>query len=160
MRLRLFLTQIAALSATCLGSNTVQAEENSVSSFGVNVATHVLYHELAHALIREFHLPVLANEEAMADTFSTVAVTLWHRDSAPSIIHDRVRSWLFEDSQVLPENYDFKGEHLLDIRRAYQAGCLFYGLDPAEFTDHVAFLEFSKHDLAECSDTAPDQQAS
>ena len=159
MRLRFIPTTAATLVTVLLATDKSRAEENTVSPYAVNVATHVLYHELAHALIREFHLPILANEEAMADAFATIAVTTWHRDRAPGIITDRARSWLYEDAKVLPEDYDFKGEHLLDIRRAYQAGCLFYGLDPVEFADHVAFLDFYERDLADCSDTAPDQQA-
>lgn len=146
----------ALLAAGVLGQSA--SAKTELTPFATNVATHVLYHELAHALIREFDLPVLANEEAMADAFATVAVTTWHRDRASAIITDRVRSWIYEDAEVTPEDYDFKGEHLLDIRRAYQAGCLFYGLDPAEFAGHVTFLELSERDLSDCSDTGPDQQ--
>ena len=70
---------------------------------------------------------------------------------------DRVRSWIIEDAEVATQDYDFKGKHLLDIRRAFQAACLLYGADPAEWGDDVEWLMFSKNDLADCSDTAPDQ---
>jgi len=153
-RCRLGFSLLAAL----FGWSTSSLAEN-ISVFAENVTTHVLYHELAHAIIREFELPVLANEEAMADTFATIYITGLLRDRAAEIVTDRVQSWLFEDAEVSPDTYDFKGEHLLDIRRAYQAGCLFYGLDPAEFVEEVAFLELSQRDLSDCSDTAPDQEA-
>ncbi|MCF6235473.1 MAG: DUF4344 domain-containing metallopeptidase [Gammaproteobacteria bacterium] len=70
---------------------------------------------------------------------------------------DRVRSWILEDSEVKPSDYDFKGEHLLDIRRAYQSACLLYGASPADWFSDIKFLKFSENDLANCSDTAPDQ---
>ena len=57
-----------------------------ITNFEASVTTHVLYHELAHALIHEFQLPVLANEEAMADAFSTIWITQYRRDEAPDII--------------------------------------------------------------------------
>ncbi len=135
-------------------------DEEGLSEFSKNVTFHVLFHELAHALIQEFKLPVLANEEAMADTFSTTWITKTMQDQASDIMMARVRSWIYEDAEVSPDDYDFKGEHLLDIRRAYQAACLFYGLDPAEFEGTVRWLKFSENDLADCSDTAPDQEES
>ena len=139
-------------------SSAYGKDETKISEFSKNVTFHVLFHELAHALIREFELPVLANEEAMADSFSTIWITLKMRDNAASIITARTQSWLQEDSAVASEDYDFKGEHLLDIRRAYQTACLFYGLDPAEFKKYIHWLKFSKNDLSDCSDTAPDQE--
>ncbi|GLQ36163.1 hypothetical protein GCM10007939_24470 [Amylibacter marinus] len=129
------------------------------STFARNTMMHVLYHEMAHALISEFNLPVLANEEAMADSFATLWITQIHTDIAPEIIGDRVRSWKYEDQQSAHRPYDFKREHLLDIRRAYQAACLLYGADPAEWASQVEWLDFSQRDLDDCSDTTPDQIA-
>lgn len=130
-----------------------------ITEFAQNVVTHVMLHELAHGLFHEFDLPILANEEVMADTFATYFVTQHLRDAAPDIIIARAKSWMIEDSQLSPKDYNHKSEHPLDIRRAYQALCLFYGADPIEFSPHVAFAEFSSNDLSDCSDTAPDQIA-
>jgi len=142
------------------GNSSRANDAVELTEFSKNVTLHVLFHELAHALIREFDLPVLANEEAMADTFSTIWVTKKLQDQAPDIVMARVRSWFYEDAEVSPADYDFKGEHLLDIRRAYQAACLFYGLSPADYRNIIKWLKFSKNDLADCSDTAPDQEKS
>jgi hypothetical protein len=100
---------------------------------------------------------VLANEEAMADSFATLWFAVRQPDDAERVVMARVRSWLIEDSEVDPAAYDFKGEHLLDIRRAYQAACLLYGADPSRWTQAVAWLDFNQGDLDDCSDTAPDQ---
>ena len=54
--------------------------DTEISPFAKNVVRHVLMHELAHALIREFDLPVLGNEENIADSLSPAArgiVTTW-----------------------------------------------------------------------------------
>lgn len=142
---------------TSFVSADVSAADTGLPVFAQNVTTHVVFHELAHALIREFRLPVISNEEVMADSFATIWITQQHTDKAAGIVIDRVRSWLYEDSQTDPASYDFKGEHELDIRRAYQAACLFYGADPATWKEDVAWLDFSEDDLSDCSDTAPDQ---
>lgn len=131
--------------------------EDKIPDFATNVVTHVLLHELGHAIFRELDVPVLSNEEAQADAFATFFISQYLRDSAPNIIVSRAKSWLLEDSEVSSEDYDHKGEHPLDVRRAYQTLCLFYGSDPQEFSQYVQFAEFSEHDLADCSDTAPDQ---
>jgi len=134
----------------------VRAQEE-ISEFAQNVTQHVLYHELGHAVFREFGIPILANEEAMADSFSNYLITQKLRDQAPDILQSRASSWIFEDSEVDPEDYDFKGEHELDIRRAYRTLCFLYGSDPAEFAKYVSIVDFSDRDLADCSDTTPEQ---
>jgi len=128
-----------------------------LSPFVKNVTTHVLLHEIGHALIREFNLPVLANEENMADSFATNYITQYLRDNAVEIITHRAQSWFIEDQEVNPINYDLKGEHELDKRRAYASLCLLYGADPAQWRSDIAWANFSKRDLADCSDTAPQQ---
>ena len=110
------------------------AAEIEISDFAENVVTHVLLYELAHAIFRELDVPILSNEEAQADAFATFYVTQYLKDEAPDIILARANSWLFEDSEVSPQDYDHKGEHPLDVRRAYQTLCLFYGADPAEYS--------------------------
>jgi uncharacterized membrane protein YgcG len=153
---------VAALQATLADLPAAPVATVSVpfnSAFAENVLEHVLAHELAHALIREFTLPVLANEEAMADSFATLWIVETRREDAPEIIVDRVKSWILEDRERGGVGYDFKGEHLVDLRRAYQTACLFYGSDPAEWAHIIEWLEFSESDLADCSDTAPDQRA-
>ena len=82
----IFPTHVYRLALVCLGLiplielEPAQAEERVISPFAAQVLQHVLYHELGHALIREFDLPVLANEEAMADSFATLWVTQELRD--------------------------------------------------------------------------------
>lgn len=41
--------------------STSPEDDAPISSFSLNVTQHVLAHEMAHALIREFEIPVLAN---------------------------------------------------------------------------------------------------
>ena len=128
-----------------------------LSQFSKNVLTHVVLHEFGHAFIREFKIPVLGNEENIADSFATNFISQNLRDDAVEIITARAKSWIVEDSEVNSKDYDHKGEHELDIRRAYRAMCLLYGADPADWADMINWVEFSEGDLSGCSDAAPDQ---
>lgn len=128
-----------------------------ISDFSTNVLSHVIFHELGHALMREFNIPVLGNEEDLADRFANYWITQTRGENAGEVLLDRVKSWVLEDSQQEPRVLHFKSEHSLDIRRAFQAGCYLYGADPAENHSLVEWLAFSQDDLDDCSDTTPDQ---
>lgn len=148
------LASMFCAAALCAGATAAPAWEAS-TDFALNVSRHVLLHEFAHALIREFGVPVLGNEEDMADTFATVIVSQDLRDDAVAIVKDRARSWLYEGAQVRPEDYDLKGEHELDTRRAFRTVCLLYGADPAEWPDLPDWIGLSERDANDCSDIAP-----
>ena len=142
-----------ALVASLLMGQLRASEEQG--DFAVNVTRHVVLHEFAHALVRELGLPVLGNEEVMADAFATLFIVQRFRDSAGAIISDRARSWLLEAKELRPENFDLAGEHELDERRAYRAMCLLYGADPQVFAETIAWIGLSRHDAEECADIAP-----
>ena len=148
---------ISALTIFTWSQVTLADTNAPLSDFASDVVRHVLLHEIGHAAIREFKLPVLANEEAMADSFANVALTQYRRDEALRIMTARIKSWMLEDQEVSPEDYDLKGEHDLDLRRAYQTACILLGSDPAEWADDLSWIEFSDRDAAACADTAPDQ---
>jgi hypothetical protein len=148
-----------AFASAVMAASDGSPEDTMVTPFARHVLDHVLMHEGAHALIRELDLPVLGNEEVLADAFATLWFATREREIAEDVILARVQSWMLEDAQSDPTRYDFKSEHPLDVRRAYQAACLLYGADPQEWASAVTFLEFTERDLADCSDTAPDQIA-
>jgi len=138
------------------GATTAEDYDKPISDFTQNVLTHVLLHEMGHALLREFEIPILGNEENIADIFATNYITRNMRDESINIITHRAQSWMVEDQQVNAEDYDLMGEHALDIRRAYRSLCLLYGADPAERAKTVSWVEFSENDLTECSNIAPE----
>lgn len=140
-----------------LASPAVAVEVKPLSKFVKNVITHVLLHEVAHALIREFDLPILGNEENVADGFASHYITKYMRGDAVQIITSRAKSWVYEDSLVSQRNYDMMGEHELDIRRAYNVMCSLYGADPSEWKNDVKWVGFSENDLNDCSDFTPKQ---
>ena len=70
-RLKSFFQNLAVVSLLYTsGCNTSVASDKAIE-FAEDVVLHVDLHEIGHALIREFDLPVLGNEETMADAFAT-----------------------------------------------------------------------------------------
>jgi hypothetical protein len=103
--------------------------ESALTPFAADVTLHVALHELGHALIREFDLPVLSNEETMADAFATHYLTTHLPERAPAALLARVESLLFEAGEVPRAEWDVAGEHDSDARRAHQIAALAVAAD-------------------------------
>jgi hypothetical protein len=123
-----------------------------VSSFARDVTLHVVLHELGHALIREFDLPVLANEETMADAFATHYLTTHLPDRAVDILRARTMSLMIEAREVKRAEWPVTGEHDSDARRAFQIAALAIAADPTKFASVAKVVEMSDRDLQKAKD--------
>lgn len=108
-------------------------------------------HEMGHAVIREFDLPVLTSEEMMADDFATVFLAL-HMPERAVAITDAFVQFEFNDN----DQEGFYSEYLDGERRAARATCLLYGIDPDKFGEITGFMNLDGDDAAQCVDTAPE----
>jgi hypothetical protein len=123
-----------------------------LTTFARDVAMHVVLHELGHALVREFDLPVLSNEEALADAFATCYLTAHHPDRAPDILAARVRSLMIEASEVPREEWSVRGEHDNDARRAFQIAALAVAADEAKYIHVAALAKMTAVDIRRAKD--------
>lgn len=146
MRLALLLCALGAPAAA-----------DGLPPHALDVARHVLLHELGHALIREFDVPLTGNEEVAADAFATLALPRIHDEAAARI----VTAYAAQQARDHVDRGigDPWSEHPPDLRRAYRAVCLLYGADPARFGGVADWAGLDEGTRDECSDTAPDQQA-
>lgn len=103
-------------------------------NFGVAFASlqyFILFHELGHALINLWHIPVLGREEDAVDAFSTIFMTRF--------VHDgQIALWGadFFNAVGSGQKYgavDFADEHSLDPQRAYSIACWVYGSDEKKY---------------------------
>lgn len=127
-----------------------------VSAFAANVVLHVVLHEIGHALIREFDLPVLGNEETMADAFATHFLTTHLPDRAPAVLEARTRSLMLEAGDVPREQWSVRGEHDNDARRAFQIAALAVAADPAKYAAVARIVAMKDADIRQARDYGAD----
>ncbi|QDV04670.1 hypothetical protein Poly30_01620 [Planctomycetes bacterium Poly30] len=122
------------------------------TQFAKDVTLHVVLHELAHALVREFDLPVLANEETLADAFATHYLTTYLPDRAFDVIRARTRSLMQEASEVPRTEWTVSGEHNSDARRAFQIAAVAVAADPAKYRSIATEVGMSEDDIRSAAD--------
>ena len=135
------------------------AQENSkaadevVSQFAEDVLFHVVMHELGHGLVREFDLPILGNEETLADTFAThYIVSRLPSERALQILKARVNSLMFEAREVPRNEWTVKGEHNSDARRAYQIAASAIAYDSDAFGSLATIVDMDESDVRSATD--------
>ena len=117
----------------------------------VTLAGHfTLLHELGHALVDQYQLPIIGREEDVVDSFATILLLQTGEEESVIAGIEQFDVDAEEDEEFgeLP----FWGEHSLSIQRVYNIACLVYGSDPNEYADFVGD-DFLPEERAEgCSD--------
>jgi len=127
-----------------------------VSVFAADVTLHVVLHELGHAVIREFDLMVLGNEETMADAFATHLLTEHFPEHAVRAISARAKSLMIEANEVPRDRWTVRGEHDNDARRAYQIAALAIAADKEKYAGVAEIVGMSKRDIDKARDYGSD----
>jgi hypothetical protein len=123
-----------------------------VSAFAADVTLHVALHELGHAVIREFDLMVLGNEETMADAFATHLLTEHFPEHAVRAISARVKSLMIEANEEPRDQWSVRGEHDNDARRAYQIAALAIAADKEKYAGVAEIVGMSKRNIDQACD--------
>jgi Putative metallopeptidase len=95
----------------------------------------VFFHELGHALIDIYDLPVTGKEEDAVDQLSTLIVADGSAEGAASVFNGAL-SFAITDEEELSESA-FWDEHSMGRQRFYNIICLLYGQDPKAHKDLV-----------------------
>jgi len=127
-----------------------------VCAFAADVTLHVVLHELGHAVIREFDLMVLGNEETMADAFATHMLTEYFPERAHAAITARVTSLMIEADEVPRDKWTVRGEHDNDARRAYQIAALAIAADKKKYASIAEIVGMSERDINKARDYGAD----
>jgi hypothetical protein len=128
---------IATLCVLALASPALaQEEEVTPDAFSVNNVYAALYHEFGHLFVDQFQIPILGNEEYVADAIATLLILKDGGDAAYDISYDTVDGYL-RSAEIYGaeklEEVDFNGEHGMDQQRAAQMTCLLVGAEPELF---------------------------
>lgn len=105
----------------------------------------VLFHEVGHALVDQWDIPVLGREEDAVDAFSTIFMTEIVKRGDFAL----AGAEFFLDLDKLTGaagKLNFADEHSFSKQRAYSIACWVYGSDPAKWskTNLSSFLPASR----------------
>ncbi|NEO87765.1 MAG: DUF4344 domain-containing metallopeptidase [Spirulina sp. SIO3F2] len=99
----------------------------------IDAALFTFFHELGHALVDQYELPITGKEEDAVDDFATVLLIDVYEDEAAFLSG----LWQFEGDAIEEQDHlddlPFWGEHSLSSQRFYNTACLIYGSDPDEY---------------------------
>lgn len=121
----------------------ISAEEAGASTF--QTWSFVLFHELGHALIDIFDIPIVAAEEDAVDGLATALLV--SMDLPVAAIRAATFWFLADDQETLP--HELADEHSLHTQRFYNILCLVYGSDPSSYPS-IADLPGMESRLARC----------
>ncbi|MGB0560918.1 MAG: DUF4344 domain-containing metallopeptidase [Spirulinaceae cyanobacterium] len=118
----------------------------------IDAALFTFFHELGHALVHQYELPITGREEDAVDDFATIMLIDAYEDEAGVLSG----LWQFEMEAIAEEDYlddlPYWGEHSLSSQRFYNTACLIYGSDPEGY-DFLVEEDYLPGDRAElCPD--------
>jgi hypothetical protein len=102
----------------------------------------VLFHEVGHALVDQWDLPVVGREEDAVDAFSTIFMTEFVDEGEFALAGADFFYYLAGTHQL--DEVDFADEHSFDKQRAYSIACWVYGSNPARYGFLRQFLPASR----------------
>jgi hypothetical protein len=100
-----------------------------------NATTFVFFHEVGHALVDAYDLPITGREEDAVDQLSVLVLADGTEEGDQTVL-DAARSFAGETQEELDE-LAFADEHSFDRQRFYNIICLLYGQNGEKFASLV-----------------------
>ncbi len=97
----------------------------------------VFLHEVGHALIDVYDLPITANEEDAADRLSAFVNLTELGEDGVRAVFAAADAFAIESKQAKPSKRSLADEHLLQEQRFYNSLCMIYGSDPNKHSNIV-----------------------
>jgi hypothetical protein len=108
-----------------------EEEQTEAGTSVANATMFTFFHEMGHALIDIYDLPVTGREEDAVDQLATMILLEGGEEGENSAI-DGANSFVGEEEKEM-DDLSFWDEHSLDDQRFYNILCWTYGKDPEGF---------------------------
>lgn len=99
--------------------------------------TFVFLHEMGHALVDQYKLPVTGNEEDAADRMSSFVCIEELGDEGVRAILAAADAMRIQSKTKTNTSRDMADEHLLQEQRFFNSLCMVYGSNPEKYTNIV-----------------------
>lgn len=127
-----------------------EAESEEAAEKAVAALVFTFYHELGHALIDVYDLPITGREEDAVDQLATVMLLeTWEGEDSEMAILSSAEA--FELDSGDSDESDMADEHSLDQQRYYNLVCWIYGSDPEYFSEVAKEWELPAARAEQCS---------
>ncbi|MGB0908611.1 MAG: DUF4344 domain-containing metallopeptidase [Maricaulaceae bacterium] len=144
---------LAACQNADAGHDLELSEENLKTEFVGGNILDTLFHEMGHALIDQFDIPILGQEEDAADNLAAMLLLGSDKDHMIEAVASAAEGYFLMDDlgAARKEDFQFDDEHDLDVQRAYRQVCYLYGLSES-FDDLAEAAELSDERAEYCPD--------
>lgn len=151
MRLSCSKFIFAGLLASLTVCSTVRANPDTQYDIAISNIILIMHHEIGHALVDQFGLPVIGQEEDAVDAFATLMVLETYEEPAP-ILLDAAATWFAFDRIFKADGgeHTYYDEHDLDIQRAYRILCIAHGYDQDSFAEEARKRAIPDERLESC----------
>ncbi len=146
MRSKMWPALTALALAACAPANPITDQDFSGGASSLEAHTIVnaddfiegnlyflAFHEMGHALVSEFGLPIAGREEDAVDRLATWIMTPVEADETPEYLIGAMQGWFLWAGDTPLHDLAWWDEHGNDQQRAYQIACLLYGDAPERF---------------------------
>ncbi|MGH7782383.1 MAG: DUF4344 domain-containing metallopeptidase [Candidatus Binatia bacterium] len=110
----------------------------------------VFLHEVGHALIDQYKLPIMGNEEDAADRCSAFINLTELGDSGVKAVFAAADAFAIESKMTQGKDRNMSDEHLLSEQRFYNSLCMIYGSDTSKYENIVTQGYLPKERAVRC----------
>jgi Putative metallopeptidase len=135
-----FNDDFAALVLNAFSREYPRISQYRLGVLFASVEYFVLFHEIGHAFVHLYDLPILGKEEDAVDAISTVFMTEFVRNGGQVALAAADLFGYLGSHHGKYGTVDFADEHSLDLQRMYDIACLVYGSDEKRWANVGAFI--------------------
>ena len=128
-----------------------RTDPNVLSSIAAGALSFVFLHELGHALIDHFSLPVLGREEDAADQIATfLLIGMASRSADVAAYWPLGAHWFFSNRPLFFTRGHFSDEHSVGPQRQFNIACWIYGSDQRKYSNLAQYAKLPSARAQRC----------
>lgn len=110
-----------------------QKDNIDLDTASIDVLIHTILHELGHALIAMYDIPILGREEDAVDNLGNIILIDYFKDGDDILLTNADIYDVYANETKVLEEQVFMGEHSLDLQRFYSMLCFVYASNPEKY---------------------------